>query len=58
MADMTHSIGCKFCIEGIETKDELERISHIQPDYIQGYYYGRPCPIDEFIEQYVNKATA
>lgn len=54
MSDMTHSIGCKFCIEGIETKDELERISHIRPDYIQGYYYGKPCPINSFIEQYVS----
>lgn len=54
MADMTHSIGSKFCIEGIETKEELERISKINPDYIQGYYYGKPCPLDEFMAKFVS----
>lgn len=53
MADMTHSIGSKFCIEGIETEEELERISGISPDYIQGYYYGKPCPLGEFMDKFV-----
>lgn len=53
MSDMTHSIGSKFCIEGIETKEELERISSINPDYIQGYYYGKPCPLGEFMDKFV-----
>ncbi len=55
MADMTHSIGSKFCIEGIETKEELDRISSINPDYIQGYYYGRPCPLGEFMDKFILK---
>lgn len=53
MSDMVHDIDLKICIEGIETKDELEEIGKIDPDYIQGYYYGRPCPLDRFLEQYV-----
>lgn len=53
MSDMTHSIGSRFCIEGIETKEELERISSINPDYIQGYYYGKPCPLGEFMDKFV-----
>ena len=36
MSDMTHSIDLNFCIEGIETKEELEKICGISPDYIQG----------------------
>lgn len=50
MADMTHSIDTKFCIEGIETEQELNKICNMGPDYIQGYYFGKPCPLDEFIE--------
>lgn len=53
MADMTHSIGSKFCIEGIETKEELDRISSMSPDYIQGFYFGRPCPLNEFMDRFV-----
>ena len=53
MADMTHSIDSKFCIEGIETEDELNKISKIGPDYIQGYYFGKPCAYDIFVTDYV-----
>lgn len=53
MSDMVHDIDLKICIEGIETEEELEKIGKIDPDYIQGYYFGRPCPLDRFLEQYV-----
>ena len=50
MVDMTHSIELKMCIEGIETENELDKISKIGPDYIQGYYFGRPCNLQSFFE--------
>lgn len=53
MSDMVHDIDLKLCIEGIETEEELEKIGKIDPDYIQGYYFGRPCPLNQFLEQYV-----
>lgn len=54
MADMTRSIHTKFCIEGIETSQELNKICGIEPDYIQGYYFGRPCPYMEFKQKYID----
>ena len=33
---MIRGINLKLCIEGIETKEELERINRLKPDYIQG----------------------
>lgn len=56
MSDMVHDINLKLCIEGIETKEELERICKIEPDYIQGYYFGRPCPFDQFVEQFISES--
>lgn len=53
MSDMTHSIDLNFCIEGIETKEELEKICGISPDYIQGYYFGKPCPFEQFMDDFV-----
>lgn len=53
MAEMTHSMNLKLCVEGIETKEELERINGIGPDYIQGFYFGRPSPFGTFLEEYV-----
>lgn len=49
---LVHSLGLKICVEGVETEEELEKIRALDPDYIQGFYYGRPCPEDEFIENF------
>ena len=40
---MVHSLNLSLCIEGTETKEELQRVSEMVPEYIQGYYFGRPC---------------
>ena len=40
-------------IEGIETNDELTKMSQLSPDYCQGYYWGKPCPYDEFKALYL-----
>lgn len=53
MIDMTHNINLKLCMEGIETDDELNKVRKMGPDYIQGYYFGRPCPLKEFLEKFV-----
>lgn len=50
LADMAHSMDLKMVIEGIEEAVELERIGQIKPDYIQGYYFGKPMPTVEFLE--------
>lgn len=54
MVDMTHSIDLKLCIEGIETKIELDKICEMGPDYIQGYYFGKPCPFTTFMNDFVS----
>lgn len=50
---MVHSIGLNLVVEGIETDDELQRITALKPDYIQGYYYSKPCPESEFAKKYL-----
>ncbi|MGN0412780.1 MAG: EAL domain-containing protein [Lachnospiraceae bacterium] len=40
--------------EGVETAGQLERIKSLGCDYIQGYYYSKPLPVDEF-EKYMMK---
>lgn len=57
-SDMAHSIGLKTIIEGVETDDELEKITNcVNPDYIQGYYFGKPMKYDDFMsyaEKYID----
>lgn len=57
MVEMTHSISLKLCIEGIETDEELQKIARIKPDYIQGYYFGKPKPLKQFLEDHVPQAV-
>lgn len=53
MIDMSHGIEMKLCIEGIETEEELAKVSEMGPDYIQGYYFGKPCNLQQFREKYL-----
>ena len=48
--DMVHSLKLQLVVEGIETKDELDTIASLGPDFIQGYYYSRPLPAARFME--------
>ncbi|MCM1569232.1 MAG: GGDEF and EAL domain-containing protein [Roseburia sp.] len=57
MAEMTHGIDLKLCIEGVETEEELGMICGMKPDYIQGYYFGRPSPLADFMTNHVNKVV-
>lgn len=52
MIDMAHNIDMRLCTEGIETTEELESIVRLEPDFIQGYYFGRPCPAKELLARY------
>ena len=52
MIQLVHSVQSKMCIEGIENADELEKIRELDPDFIQGYYYSKPLPADDFLEKY------
>lgn len=55
MIDMTHSIDLKLCVEGIETKQELNKICEMGPDYIQGFYFGKPYPLEQFMIDFVEE---
>lgn len=55
IVDMAHSIGLGVCFEGIETEEELVKLKELRPDYIQGFYYGRPVDSQKFYEENLKK---
>ena len=47
---MAHSLGIKVIAEGAETEAQVAFLKEDQCDYIQGYYYSKPVPMDEFVK--------
>lgn len=53
MSGMIHSMNLHMCVEGVETDQELSMVLDLSPDFIQGYYYGKPCCYKDFLNRYV-----
>lgn len=46
----------KTVAEGVETEEQAKRISSLGGDFIQGYYYSKPLPKEEF-ERYLENES-
>lgn len=54
LIELAHSVALEVCLEGVESEEEVRAVLPLGPDVFQGYYFGRPCPADEFSEKYLN----
>lgn len=50
--NMVHSIHLRIVIEGVEEREEQQQVMQLGSDFIQGYYYSKPCSREEFFEKY------
>ena len=46
--ELSRSLGIHLTAEGVETEQQYEFLKKLQCDDIQGYYFARPMPGDEF----------
>ncbi|MGJ8620762.1 MAG: sensor domain-containing protein [Methylophilaceae bacterium] len=46
---MAHKLGLKTIAEGVETQDQKAILAEVGCDYLQGFLYAKPMPVDEFI---------
>ena len=53
--EMIKAMNMKIVVEGIETEGMAKIFSEMQCEYIQGYFYSRPIPRDEFVT-FIQKA--
>ncbi len=54
MIDVAGFMGMTTVAEGVETKEQLDLLGQAGCDVIQGYYFSKPVPPDEF-EQFIEK---
>lgn len=50
VVSMADKLGLGLLAEGVETKEQVELLQKIGCDIVQGYYYARPMPAEEFYE--------
>jgi EAL domain-containing protein (putative c-di-GMP-specific phosphodiesterase class I) len=55
---MSQALGFETIAEGIETAGQRARLMALGCGQAQGYYYGRPCPIDDFFERCLTTGIA
>ncbi|MCB1049150.1 MAG: EAL domain-containing protein [Acidobacteria bacterium] len=45
---MAHNLNLKVIAEGVEEKEQLDFLASLECEEVQGYYYSRPLPADQF----------
>lgn len=51
---MADDIGVPVLVEGVETGEQVDFLKSVGCKYVQGYYYGRPMTMEEYIELVLN----
>ena len=46
---MIRQMGRKILVEGVETEEQIGLLRKLGVDYLQGYYFSKPIPKEEFI---------
>ena len=49
IVNMAHAIGAKVICEGVETRQQLDRLRHMGVEYAQGYLIGKAAPAGEVL---------
>lgn len=55
IVEMCKKLKIKTVAEGIENEHQVEFLKEIACDLIQGHYFSKPLPVNEFEEKYVIK---
>ena len=50
LIEMAHELNMRLVAEGVETEEQLQFLRQCGCDYIQGYYFYKPMPEDEFLK--------
>lgn len=52
--DLAKKLNMKIVAEGIESREQVDFLTEQECDLIQGYFYAKPMPVEEFEKKYSN----
>ena len=52
--NMGHNLKLSVIAEGVETEEQLKYLQKYDCDEIQGYYYSKPIPAEDFEKKFIN----
>lgn len=52
IVQLLHETGCTVTAEGVENEEMADKLTEIGVDYLQGFYFSGPIPVEEFIAKY------
>lgn len=50
--DLAKKLNMKIVAEGIESREQVDFLTKQECDLIQGYFFSKPMPVEEFVEKY------
>jgi diguanylate cyclase (GGDEF)-like protein len=53
MTSMINDLGIHCIVEGVETKEQVEILKETKAEMIQGFYFGKPVPKEEFYDAFM-----
>jgi EAL domain-containing protein (putative c-di-GMP-specific phosphodiesterase class I) len=54
ISELADSFSSSVTAEGIETPEMREFLLRFKIKSLQGFYYSKPLPMDEFMDKYIN----
>lgn len=51
--ELSDIVGMHLCVEGVETQAQYEKMKELKIPLIQGFYFDRPLPVEEFERKYL-----
>lgn len=58
MTSLINDLGIECIVEGIETKEQVDILKHTKAEMIQGYYFGKPVPKEQFYDAFIKEDQA
>lgn len=58
IVSMAHRLDMHIIAEGVETREQIRRLRAVGCDYVQGYFFAKPMPVDEFDQLLMSQRMA